>query len=55
MHPERFNYVVLIDDVRCFDGHEYIHLHDLLSLASDLGWRAAEIGEDIMTLVPFKQ
>ena len=50
--PEHSDDVILIDDVRCFDGPKYMPLHELLSLAGDLGWRVAAIGEDILTLVP---
>ena len=46
-------HVILIDDIRCFDGsHDYPHLDKLLALIRDDGRWQVEISADIMRLTP---
>jgi len=51
-HELAEQHVILIDDIRCFDGHQYMYLAELLSLAQELGWSVSHIADDIATLVP---
>ena len=44
-------HVILIDDVRCFDGsHDYPHLDELLAFIRDDGRYEAEVSTDILRL-----
>ena len=44
-------HVILIDDVRCFDGsHDYPHLDELLAFIRDDGRYKAEVSTDILRL-----
>lgn len=46
-------HVILIDDMRCFDGkHDYPHLDELMSLIRSHGHYRTEISADIMRLTP---
>jgi len=46
-------HVILIDDVRCFDGsHDYPHLDELMTvIRSDIRYHA-EVSADILRLTP---
>lgn len=44
-------HVILIDDVRCFDGsHDYPHLDELLAFIREDGRYKAEVSTDILRL-----
>lgn len=46
-------HVILIDDVRCFDGtHDYPHLDRLLEMVRARGTHHAEVSTDIVRLTP---
>jgi hypothetical protein len=46
-------HVILIDDVRCFDGtHDYPHLDELLAAIRQDGRYEAEVSADILRMVP---
>ena len=46
-------HVILIDDVRCFDGtHDYPHLDELLAIIRTDGRYAIEVSTDILRLTP---
>ena len=47
------DHVILIDDVRCFDGtNNYPHLDDLLKVVRDKSDYCAEVSADIIRLTP---
>lgn len=46
-------HVILIDDVRCFDGtHDYPHLDELIALIRSNGCYQTEVSADILRLTP---